>query len=252
MVGLPAGQRVYAVGDVHGRDDLLGELLKTIRADASVTRRQNCLVFLGDYVDRGAQSKAVIARLLDLDFEGWDVVFLRGNHDQVVLDFLEDPMVYRVWRSFGAAATLLSYGVMPPKFDDPGAMAQTRDAFVAACPPRHVEFLRNLKYFYECGDYIFVHAGLRPGLALERQSPDDMMWIRDEFLLSDRDFGKVVVHGHTPTAEPVRRFNRIGVDTGAYATSRLTAAVLEGADCTFLSTTGVNGSEVVAVKETAL
>jgi len=232
---IPDGQRVYAVGDIHGRDDLLASLLSTIRAHAAMDSGQNCLVFLGDYVDRGPASRAVLERLAGLDLKGWECVFLRGNHDQAVLDFLDDPGVYRVWRGFGAAETLLSYGVRPPRFDDETAFARTRDEFVEACPPRHIEFLRNLRYFYQCGDYVFVHAGLRPGVALDRQSPEDMMWIRDDFLASDRDHGSVVVHGHTPAPAPVRRFNRIGIDTGAYATGLLTAVILEGAQCAFLT-----------------
>lgn len=238
---VPEGIRVYAVGDIHGRDDLLAELLDSIRDHAGERGGQNCLIFLGDYVDRGLESKAVIERLLDLDFAGWDIVWLRGNHDQTVLDFLDDPAVYRAWRSFGAAETLVSYGVMPPKFDNDEAYTQARDAFVANCPERHLEFLRSLKYSHILGDYMFVHAGVRPGVPLAQQSPEDMMWIRDDFLMSQRAFGKVVVHGHSPTELPVRRFNRIGVDTGAYATGRLTAAVLEGETCDFLSTPGAPG-----------
>jgi serine/threonine protein phosphatase 1 len=231
--------RIYAIGDIHGCDDLLSRLLQSVRADADEDKTAKSLVFLGDYVDRGPTSKAVIERLCSLHLPGWQVVFLRGNHDQTVLDFLDDPTVYRVWKGFGAAETLLSYGVLPPRFDAEDAFRAARDQLAAVLPPAHLEFLRALKLFHVVGDYAFVHAGLRPGIALERQSPEDLMWIRDEFLYSDRNLGKVVVHGHTPTERPVRRSNRIGVDTGGYATGCLTAVVLEGEDCRFISAKGM-------------
>lgn len=233
---MPDGARLYAVGDVHGRDDLLQRLLHAIAADAAESNAQKSIVFLGDYVDRGPQSKEVVERLIGLDLPDWRIVRLRGNHDQAVLDFIATPSFYRVWRNFGAADTLLSYGVKPPRFDDENAFIEARGEFVAKCPRAHLEFLNNLDYSYELGDYFFVHAGVRPGISLNRQSPEDMMWIRDDFLMSNQRFEKVVVHGHTPADGPVVRPNRIGVDTGAYATNRLTAAVLHGKERKFLST----------------
>lgn len=249
---VPAGIRIYAVGDIHGRDDLLGDLLDTITAHAGDSEQKNSLIFLGDYVDRGLYSKAVIDRLLGLDLADWDIVFLRGNHDQAVLDFLNDPNSYRAWRGFGAAETLLSYGVTPSKFDNTDAFVEARNAFAAALPAAHHAFFEGLKYFHVCGDYVFVHAGLRPGIPLERQSTDDIMWIRDEFLMSEWDFGRVVVHGHTPTPQPVRSFNRIGVDTGAYATGRLTAAMLEDERCLFLTACAPGVSALQSDKEVAV
>jgi serine/threonine protein phosphatase 1 len=231
---VPQGTRVYAVGDIHGRMDLLKELLAQIRTHAGSENRQNSLVFLGDYVDRGPQSKEVIDHLLQLAWPGWDIVYLRGNHEQSVLDFLEDANIYRIWRDYGAAETLLSYGVKPPRFDDDEAFAEARNDFATKCPPEHLKFLSELRYFHVAGDYMFVHAGVRPGIALDRQSPQDLMWIREEFLLTDRRLDKVIVHGHTPSERPVRRANRIGVDTGAYATGRLTTVVLDGENCSFL------------------
>ncbi|MGA7713020.1 MAG: metallophosphoesterase family protein [Rhizomicrobium sp.] len=233
---VPDGTRVYAVGDIHGRLDLLEILLTKISAHAGTAERQNSLVFLGDYVDRGQQSKQVIDHLLGLSWPGWKMVFLRGNHDQAILDFLEDAAFYRVWKDFGAADTLVSYGVKPPRFDTAEAISETRKEFATKCPAKHLEFLRGLEYSHIIGDYMFVHAGVRPGIALDRQSPQDLMWIRDEFLISDRRLDKVIVHGHTPTERPVRRANRIGVDTGAYATNCLTSVVLEGDNCVFLNT----------------
>ncbi len=235
---VPLGTRVYAVGDIHGRMDLLEKMLVQIVTHAGQEKRLNSLVFLGDYVDRGPQSKNVVSCLLRLKLPGWDIVCLRGNHDQAVLDFIENASFYRAWREFGGAETLLSYGVTPPRFDNEEAFAQAHDDFQRKCPESHLEFLRGLPFFHIVGDYMFVHAGVRPGIALDRQAPEDMMWIRDEFLFSDLRLDKVIVHGHSPSERPVLRTNHIGVDTGAYATGCLTAVVLEGQECTFLSTIG--------------
>lgn len=232
---LTQGVRLYAVGDIHGRRDLLELLLARIQTDAAAVKKRNIIVFLGDYVDRGPDSKDVIARFLTLDLPGWEIVFLRGNHDQAVLDFLNDANFYRAWRSFGAAETLLSYGVTPPRFDKEEAFAEVRAEFAGKLPPPHLKFFDGLKYSYVAGDYMFVHAGVRPGIALDRQLPEDLMWIREEFLMSDQRLKKMIVHGHTPADRPVQRPNRIGVDTGAYATGRLTAVVLDGHTRAFLS-----------------
>ena len=231
----PEGMRLYAVGDIHGRLDLLDRLLDKIGEDAAAANKRNSIIFLGDYIDRGPDSKGVIDRLIALDLPGWEKHFLRGNHDQTVLDFLEQPEFYSAWRGFGAADTLLSYGVHPPRFDKEEAFAEARRDFANKLPAAHRNFLDGLKYLHIAGDYVFVHAGIRPGIALSRQVPDDLLWIRDDFLLSELRHEKIVVHGHTPSDQPVRRINRIGVDTGAYATGCLSAAVLDGQDCGFLS-----------------
>lgn len=230
---VPDGYRVYAVGDVHGRLDLLERLIANIQKDADTGAEHRLLIFLGDYVDRGPHSKGVVDCLLAPP-SGFVPRYLRGNHDQAVLDFLADPTFYRIWRQYGAQETLVSYGVRPPLYDDDQALTDARDALSEALPRRHRAFFENLAPQTQAGDYYFVHAGVRPGVPLHRQSLEDQMWIRDDFLLSNQDFGKVVVHGHTPSERPVRRPNRIGVDTGAYATGRLTALVLEGADVRFL------------------
>ncbi len=231
---LPEGVRVYAVGDVHGCAAELDRLMGAILRDRDGWSGEAHLVFIGDYVDRGPDSKGVVARLLDPP-EGFEVCYLRGNHDQTLLDFLADPSVYSAWRDFGGRETLLSYGVMPPRFEEPSALAETRDRFRAVLPVRHLEFFESLQFSTKIGGYFFAHAGVRPGIGLDNQSADDLLWIWDEFLTSAMDFGMVIVHGHTPAAQPVRLANRIGIDTGAYATQRLTAAVLEGAECRFLS-----------------
>ena len=234
---VPPDCRVYAVGDIHGRSDLLDRMIRLIRKDAAGHSQTPILVFLGDYVDRGKDSKGVIGQLIDLRHE-FAVQLLRGNHDQVLLDFLRDPNIYRVWRDFGAVETLLSYGVRPPLSDEEAALKDARDRFARALPSKHRAFLDALSLSWEIGDYFFSHAGVRPGTAFEEQRPADLLWIREEFLNSTVDFGKVVVHGHTPTEAAVKKPNRIGVDTGAYATGRLTAAVLAGAECRFLETSG--------------
>lgn len=230
---VPVGVRVYAVGDIHGCAAELDRLLAAILADCRDWQFARHLVFVGDYVDRGPSSKQVIERLLSPP-EGFTVHHLRGNHDQVLLDFLDDPSVYRNWREFGGRETLLSYGVAPPMFDDPSAFEEAARRFREVLPPAHLAFFQDLQLSAKIGSYFFAHAGIRPGVALDRQSAEDLLWIRDEFLTSSTDFGMVVVHGHSPAREPVRRPNRIGIDTGAYATQCLTAAVFEGADCRFL------------------
>jgi serine/threonine protein phosphatase 1 len=233
--GVPAGYRVYAVGDIHGRADLLRRLLDNIVKDKARSASRAVLVFLGDYIDRGLDSRGVIERLLSPP-SGFDVHFLRGNHDQTLLDFLADPRIFRQWREFGASETFLSYRVLPPRFNDDASLIKARDDLAAALPPRHLDFLRRLKLSLTIGDYFFAHAGARPGLPLNEQSAQDLLWIRDEFLYSSADFGATIVHGHTPSNQPVRKANRIGIDTGAYITGQLTAAVLEGTTCRFLTT----------------
>ncbi len=233
---LPDGLRVYAVGDVHGRRDLLDRLLADIEADAASWTGRKEIVFLGDYVDRGPDSKGAIDRLLALGLPGFRAVYLRGNHDQTLLDFLHDAAVYRTWRAFGGAETLVSYGVIPPRFDRLEAYEDMRGEFVAKLPLAHRSFFENLACSHSVGGYFFVHAGIRPGVPLDQQRPEDLMWIRDEFLFSDFLPEKIVVHGHTPLDRPVRTARRIGIDTGAYATGRLTAAVLEKDGCRFLAT----------------
>lgn len=232
---VPPDHRVYAIGDIHGRRDLLEELLDKIRKDCEATQQTVVTVFLGDYVDRGPDSKGVIDRLLNLPapFEG---KFLRGNHDQALLDFLVDPGTYENWCDFGADETLVSYAVPPPRDYSLATLRRARDWLAEALPAEHLDFFRASPLSWEIGDYFFAHAGVRPGTALNEQKEDDLLWIREEFLTSLQDFGKVVVHGHTPTESPVKKANRIGIDTGAYLTGRLTAVVLDGQNQRFLQT----------------
>ncbi len=226
--------RIYAVGDVHGRADLLDSLMSKIMRDASSAPNGCSLVFVGDYIDRGPDSRGVVDRMLHLP-QRFETFCLRGNHEQALLDFLDDPTTYRVWRRFGAGETLLSYDVEPPAETD-AAIAQARDDLAEKLPPSHLQFMQDLQLSVEIGAYHFVHAGVRPGVPLDEQSAEDMLWIRDEFLNSQDDFGKVIVHGHTPTDRPVCRSNRIGIDTRAFDSGCLTAVVLDGVGARFLST----------------
>ena len=232
---MPVGMRVYAVGDIHGRSDLLDRLLAMILNDAKGFGGRTSLVFLGDYIDRGPDSKGVIERL-GRPIPGFSCHFIRGNHDVAPIEFLRDAAFYSIWRSCGGTETLLSYGVRPPRFESDVSLRRMQQEFEMALPPAHRNFFQALSAAVTIGDYFFTHAGVRPGVALERQEREDLMWIREPFLSADDDFGKVVVHGHAPAPHPVRRKNRIGVDTGAYATGRLSVAVLQGQDCRFFAT----------------
>jgi serine/threonine protein phosphatase 1 len=228
------GRLIYAVGDVHGRLDLLEPLLEQISADAASgeTEDRPVLVFVGDYVDRGTASKGVIDRVIDLTDEGrFDVCALKGNHEEAMLTFLQDPHFGPTWSEHGGAQTLVSYGVTAPmlRMDDEQWEA-ARQAFAEALPMGHLTFLRSLSLTATFGDYLFVHAGLRPGGAVEDQAEHHLLWIRQEFLNAPRPFEKIVVHGHTPAEEAYLGRHRVGIDTGAYATGVLTAVRLEGAD----------------------
>jgi len=232
---VPADMRVYAVGDIHGRDDLLARLLDRIQADAYGFTGALKLVFLGDYVDRGVASREVLARLIGLDLPGFGFTFLKGNHEAAMLDFLKAPDIGPDWVAFGGGATLLSYGVRA-ELVQRARFAEAREELLHNLPTDHVQFLRTLSGWLRIGDYAFVHAGIRPGLPVDRQAEQDLLWIREEFLDSRLDHGAVIVHGHTVTDEPQVRPNRIGIDTGAYATGRLTSLVLEGTTRRFLHT----------------
>lgn len=238
------GHLVFAIGDVHGCRDLLVALMDGVAEDMAAARAElggelRCVVvFLGDYVDRGPHSAGVLDELIALNGQFDDVRFLSGNHEETLLEFLDDASTGARWCAFGGDATLKSYGVEAPAADAGGAKWEAaRKAFAAALPPEHIAFLRKLSYVTTCGDYAFVHAGVRPGVLLAEQSRDDLLWIRDEFLDDDSRLEKVIVHGHTPEPEPFHSFRRIGVDTGAYASGVLTAVRLMGESVSFLQST---------------
>lgn len=228
---MPEGMRLYAVGDIHGRDDLLAPLVSDIAADGERhPDKRKILIFLGDYVDRGLQSRQVIDRLLALKLNGFEKLFLKGNHELAMQQFLGDAQFGRTWRYYGGLETLHSYGINELTLsDDPGDFERARGGLIDLLPVGHRQFLEALLPSVEYGDYFFVHAGVRPGVLLARQIEDDLLWIRDDFLQSKASFGKVVVHGHTPAESATFRANRIGIDTGAYMTGILTCLVLDGA-----------------------
>lgn len=233
----PPGLRIYAIGDIHGRLDLLEALHEKIGADAAEhesERRQ--LVYLGDYVDRGPESREVVETLLEQPLPGFEVTHLMGNHEQFLLRFLEEPAVGATWLHNGGDATLRSYGVDPLEELPASADSLTwlSERFAALLPATHRAFFEGLQRSHELGDFLFVHAGVRPGVPLEQQDPNDLLWIREPFLGSDDDFGKLVVHGHTPGAGPVQRRNRICIDTGAVYGGCLTALVVQGEQQDFL------------------
>jgi serine/threonine protein phosphatase 1 len=235
---VPAGTRVYAIGDIHGRLDLLENLRSRILDDArSGAGLRKVLVYLGDYIDRGLQSREVIDLFLDRPLGGFSEVHLRGNHEQAMLDFLEDASGGVAWVQFGGSLTLRGYDVhLAPGLISPAVLLTAQRALRNQLPARHLAFLHRLAWSYVEGDYLFVHAGIRPGVPLNQQDPTDLIWIRDAFLSSSVDHGKVVVHGHSITDEVEMRANRIGIDTGAYFSGRLSCLVLEGADRRLLQT----------------
>jgi serine/threonine protein phosphatase 1 len=239
---LPEGERIYCVGDIHGRADLLDELHQRIGEDAAGFAGRCRLVYLGDYIDRGMQSKEVVERLLQPPPISGERIFLRGNHEQTLLDFLDDSQVGPGWLSYGGRETLFSYGVavagLPTSRE---ALESLRHALATALPETHREFLLDTRRCYEAGSYFFVHAGVRPGVPIDQQNLDDFLWIRERFIESTANHGRIIVHGHTVEDRPLLLPNRIAIDTGAYASGILTALGLEGAEQRLLQT-GAAGS----------
>lgn len=228
---VPDGAVVWAVGDVHGRADLLLPLLKAAVEDLRATKpARPVIVMLGDYVDRGEDSRGVIDLLCRLaDLEEIETHFLRGNHEDRFEAFLTEPQLGPAWSEYGGREALRSYGVTVPVLrSDPEGWVEASAQLNAILPERHRRFLAEQASSFEIGDYFFAHAGARPGVALADQSADDLMWIRGDFLGAKAAFEKVVVHGHTPEEAVYADQRRIGIDTGAYATGVLTGLRLEG------------------------
>ncbi|HAX91553.1 MAG TPA: serine/threonine protein phosphatase [Rhodospirillaceae bacterium] len=234
----PPETRLYVVGDIHGRLDLLTRLLAMIEANATqLTGKTKKLVFLGDYIDRGIDSRGVLERLTGSFAAGLEPIFLRGNHDEMMRLFLKgDLTVAPSWLQWGGAATVASYGVNA--FN--GVGEQKIDAlyksFSEKVPPAHQAFLEKTIFSATFGDYYFVHAGVKEGVPLEAQQPEDQLWARGDFLTSRTTYDKLIIHGHTISAEPEVKHNRIGIDTGAYATGHLTCLMLDGTKRAFLQT----------------
>ncbi len=224
----------YAVGDLHGYDDLFERMLDRIRVDAELAGEKPRLVLLGDYVDRGPASRQVIERILRLRDASWcDLVALKGNHEEALLRFLTEPDFGDTWREWGGGATCASYGVAYMA-NSAAIWEEVRDAFARAIPPEQVAALRGLPVSFQAGDYLFVHAGVNPDRPLDEQDGETFMYIRGRFLRSEKACDYVVVHGHTPVPEPENLEWRIGVDTGIYFTGVLTAVRLLGETRTLL------------------
>jgi serine/threonine protein phosphatase 1 len=234
----PPDSRIYAIGDVHGRADLLRRLHRLIHEDAY--RRQaprNVVVYLGDYVDRGDESPTVLDVLLDEPLPTFESIYLKGNHEESMLRFLDDITVGPAWLFYGGAQTLRSYGVRAPDVPlNNRELVRAQRELAERLPSRHRRFMQDLALTHAEGDFFFAHAGVRPGVRLNQQSEQDLLWIRDEFLLSEENFGKIVVHGHTITERPEVKRNRIGIDTGAFSSGHLTCLVLEGSQLGVLQT----------------
>lgn len=219
--------RVYVIGDIHGRSDLLDKIADLIGRDLAERPVADALtVTLGDYVDRGPDSRGVLDRLTRNTFPT-RYVPLKGNHEEMLQLFLMDPEIGADWKRWGGLDTIRSYGVAVGTHVVGKGMEEASKAFRAAVPDEHVAFLSSLKLSISVGRYFLCHAGVRPGIPLEQQRPTDLLWIRDEFLHSKTDFGKIIIHGHAPVEEPEILPNRINVDTGAFASGRLSCLVLE-------------------------
>jgi len=228
----PADTRIYAVGDIHGRADLLSEI--TARIDDDIRRRpiaHAVEVYLGDYIDRGLDSRTVID-LLAVRLVANRAVCLRGNHEAVMEGFLQDPAILQYWLPLGGMQTLASYGI--ELRDETETASDLRLRFLNAFPRAHELFMQCLRNQFSCGDFLFVHAGIRPDIPIEQQDVNDLIWIRNEFLESTRKHQRFVVHGHTPVPHPDIRHNRINIDTGAWRTGTLTCIAIEGLTILFL------------------
>ena len=236
--GLPEGYRVYAVGDIHGRNDLLGDVLGKIEADSAARAPANTvLVFLGDLIDRGPDSAGVVERLRTYAPDGVRLVFLAGNHEEALLRIMDGELhLIADWLRFGGAECMRSYGVDPKRLRRM-TPARAGETIRGAIPAEHAEFLRGFDDTFRAGDFLFVHAGIRPGVPIAEQSPTDLRWIREPFLKDATDHGFVVVHGHTICDQVEEWPNRIGIDTGAYRSGILTAIGLESADRWYVQST---------------
>ncbi len=244
------GRRAYVVGDVHGRLDLLDELLALIEADLAARPVGKAhLIFVGDLIDRGPASAQVVERLRSYRQPGLETLFLLGNHEEVLLRILDgETGLIAKWRRFGGKECMASYGADPAAFgrtDDMQALALVRELVPAA----HVEFLRGFADTCRFGDYLIVHAGIRPGVEFERQSQTDLRWIREPFLGHRGDHGFVVVHGHTIVPKVEERTNRIAIDTGAYRSGRLTALVIDGPERRYLATGAARAPEHSSISD---
>jgi serine/threonine protein phosphatase 1 len=235
---VPDGLRVYAIGDVHGRNDLLQALLAKIDTDnAGRGTADTHLIFLGDLMDRGEDSAGVIETAMALRDSGRKVRFLMGNHEEVFVRACRknDPKITRFFLRIGGEATVLSYPITRMEYMRLD-MEQLSERLATLVPQTHLDFIDSFEDQIVIGDYAFVHAGIRPGVPLAEQRPSDLRWIREEFVEQRGDLEKVVVYGHTIYDDIEERGSRIGIDTGAYASGKLTALALEGGERWYLQT----------------
>lgn len=231
----PTFTRLYVIGDIHGRLDLLDQIISLIHRDFDQFGGSCLIATLGDYIDRGPNSRGVIERLMSNPFPG-HYVALKGNHELILEMFLADPAIGSEWKDLGGLETLHSFGVPVAELMMGRKYERAAEQLRAALLPEHLEFLRSLKLSLTVGEFFLCHAGIRPGIPLQKQSEQDLLWIRDEFLTSQTNFGKMVVHGHTPVEKPELLANRINIDTGAFATGRLSCLVADAKGYRIIST----------------
>lgn len=245
------GRVGYAVGDIHGRADLLGPLIERIEERAAQDMREAgppIVIFLGDYVDRGPDSAGVIDLLLSGRPANCKRRYLRGNHEQALIAFMNNPVANRRWLLHGGAETMKSYGLQPPALVGTSDQdwAAAAEALKARVPSAHMDFLNGLERYVVLGDYVFVHAGVDVDRSLEQQTDQVLYWTRERFITNTRRFSHKVVHGHTPSEKPYVDDRRIGIDTGAYASGTLTAARFEDEMVTFIAVASSPGQHRVA------
>ena len=225
---LPDGIRIYAVSDIHGCADQLRNVFAAIDHHLARAGPARALhVFLGDYIDRGPASRQTIDLLIERS-RRHESIFLKGNHEAFMFEVLQDPARLEAWKEYGGFQTLMSYGIAPSIKPDREEQNELVQALRQGLPNHHRRFFDSLRPSFVCGDFFFAHAGVKPGVPLRQQREEDLLWIRDEFLQSKKNFGKFVVHGHTPVPKAEIRPNRINIDTGAYATGILTLLTIEG------------------------
>lgn len=237
---IPNGLRVYAIGDIHGRCDLLDEIHGYIKADidGSEPVEKNIIIYLGDYIDRGGDSRGVIESIITFSpiINGGELekIYLKGNHEDALINFLDNHEDAQPWLSYGGVNTLISYGMSSSMFQDQQLL---HEKFMAVLPQDHLDFFTNqLRLCHTVGDFMFVHAGINPDNSLSEQTAADLMWIRHKFLNHRAMHAKIIVHGHSISKQVDFQKNRIGVDTGAYATSILSCLVLEGVRARVINT----------------
>ena len=247
---IPPGQRVYAVGDIHGRLDLFETMIAAIEADDAACRPgQTTVVLLGDLIDRGPDSAGVIARARAWG-EARKVRNLLGNHEEMLLQALASDEVVRQFLRFGGRETVLSYLADPADYHR-AELSEVRALMHGAIPAADLEFIRSFEDTVSIGDYLFVHAGIHPDSPLDQQHPSDLRWIREPFLSHHGSYGQVVVHGHTITDKPIVRRNRIGLDTGAYRSGRLTALGLQGTQRWLIEAQDNDGTSSTVIRNLA-